>query len=34
VGHSVDNVTDKVDVVNTGIVHISNAQEREKNGES
>ncbi|KAF7365804.1 ANK-REP-REGION domain-containing protein [Mycena venus] len=32
VGHSVENVAEKVEVVNTGIVHISDVQERERNG--
>jgi hypothetical protein len=29
----VDNVTKKVDVVSTGVVHISDTQERERQGE-
>ncbi|KAJ6605260.1 ankyrin repeat-containing domain protein [Mycena vulgaris] len=32
VGHSVNNVANKVDVGNTGIVHISDMQERERRG--
>ncbi|KAF7365799.1 ANK-REP-REGION domain-containing protein [Mycena venus] len=30
VGHSVDDMANKVDVVNTGVVHISDMQERER----
>jgi hypothetical protein len=33
VGHSVKDVAKKVDVVNTEIFHISDAQEHERQGE-